>query len=264
MKALTKFLCVIAIIAISYMDLKIIVDYKIVKPAEKYGVVQEKKTVARVLDLSKNQPEEVFGPSFEEEEISQEELEKEVQRIIEQTKLEAEKENMASSETIEIEDDIQEDYEEPVEEVQEEIQEEPEPEIEPEPESEPINYGAAGDVVSTALEYVGWDYVSGGSSPETGFDCSGFTKYIYGLYGIELNRVSGDQAYNGTPVEREDLQPGDLLLFSYYGSENIGHSGIYIGDGQMVHAANSSRGVTIDTIESGYYNNNYVTARRLY
>ena len=249
-----KALCVIAIIAISYMDLKIVIDYKVVGPTEKYAATQQTKTVAKVLDFSKNQPEEVFGPSFEEKaEISQEELEKEVQRIVQESKQEAEKENLASSETVQIEEET---YEDPIEETPEETYEES---IE-----EPVNYPIAGDIVSTALEYVGWDYVSGGSSPETGFDCSGFTKYIYGLFGIYLNRVSGDQAYNGVPVEREDLRPGDLLLFSYYGSENIGHSGIYIGDGQMVHAANSQRGVTIDTIESGYYNNNYVTARRLY
>ena len=257
MKAFIKFLCVIAIVAISFMDLKIIVDYKIVQPTEKYAAVGQKKTVAKVLDFSKNQPEEVFGPSFEEkEEISQEELEKEAQKIVEQAKLEAEQEKMAAAEIAKVE--------EASEEAVEEVQEEPQEENYYEPETEPANFAAADDVVSTALEYVGWDYVSGGSSPETGFDCSGFTKYIYGLFGIYLNRVSGDQAENGIPVEREDLQPGDLLLFSYYGSDSIGHSGIYIGDGQMVHAANSQRGVTIDTIESGYYNNNYVTARRLY
>ena len=251
MDTFKKALCVIAIIAISYMDLKIVIDYKVVGPTEKYAATQQTKTVAKVLDFSKNQPEEVFGPSFEEKaEISQEELKKEVQKIVQESKQEAEKENLASSETVQIEEET---YEEPVEE-----------ETYEESSDEPVNYPIAGDIVSTALEYVGWDYVSGGSSPETGFDCSGFTKYIYGLFGIYLNRVSGDQAYNGVPVEREDLRPGDLLLFSYYGSENIGHSGIYIGDGQMVHAANSQRGVTIDTIESGYYNNNYVTARRLY
>jgi len=98
MKAFIKFLCVIAIITISFMDLKIIVDYKIVKPTEKYSAVMQKKTAARVMDFSKNQPEEVFGPSFEEkEEINQEEIEKEVQKIVEQAKLEAEKEKLASS-----------------------------------------------------------------------------------------------------------------------------------------------------------------------
>ena len=60
------------------------------------------------------------------------------------------------------------------------------------------------------------------------------------------------------------MRPGDLVLFSYYGSESIGHSGIYIGNGQFVHAANSSRGVVTDTLESGYYLENYVTARRLF
>ena len=70
--------------------------------------------------------------------------------------------------------------------------------------------------------------------------------------------------YHRTPISKENLQPGDLLLFSYYGSDSIGHTGIYIGDGQFIHAANSSRGIVKDTIESGYYLDNYVAARRLY
>ena len=86
---------------------------------------------------------------------------------------------------------------------------------------------------------------------------------MYGEHGISIARVSGDQAANGTPISKEELQPGDLVLFSYYGSDSIGHSGIYIGDGNFVHAANSNRGVVVDTLESGYYLDNYVTARRL-
>ena len=61
-------------------------------------------------------------------------------------------------------------------------------------------------------------------------------------------------------VDRSNLQPGDLVMF---GKSGINHVGIYIGGGQIVHAANPSRGVTIDTITSGYYNNNYVGARRV-
>lgn len=264
MKFLWKPITILIIIAIGFTDLKMIVDYEIIRPLEKENAVTKTKTAARILDLSDAQPEEVFGPSFEEKEevqeeaqIDQEEIEKEVQKIVDQAKLE----ELEAQENVIDETPA----EEIVEEVTEEVIETPQEEAQETTENTVVETGSlASDIVSTALQYEGWNYVSGGSSPETGFDCSGFTKYIFGLFGIYLNRVSGDQADNGTPVERGDLQPGDLLLFSYYGSDSIGHSGIYIGNGQMIHAANSSRGVTIDTIESGYYDDNYVTARRLY
>lgn len=114
-------------------------------------------------------------------------------------------------------------------------------------------------VVDTAMSYIGNKYVYGGSTP-SGFDCSGFTSYIYKQYGVNLNRTAAGQYSNGTEVSREDLQAGDLVMF---GKSGINHVGIYIGDGQIVHAANPSRGVTTDTIDSGYYNNNYVGARRV-
>lgn len=114
-------------------------------------------------------------------------------------------------------------------------------------------------VVETAMSYIGSKYVYGGSTP-SGFDCSGFTSYIYKQYGVNLNRTAAGQYSNGTEVERSELQAGDLVMF---GKSGINHVGIYIGNGQIVHAANPSRGVTTDTINSGYYNNNYVGARRV-
>lgn len=122
---------------------------------------------------------------------------------------------------------------------------------------------AAGSVVDVAKNYIGYNYVSGGASPSTGFDCSGFTKYVYGQCGITLSRTSSAQAINGTAVDKSNLQPGDLLLFHYYGSSSVGHVGIYVGDGQFIHAANAKKGVVYDTINSGYYADNYAGARRL-
>lgn len=118
------------------------------------------------------------------------------------------------------------------------------------------------DIVSIATQYLGNKYVSGGSSPESGFDCSGFTQYVYNQCGISLSRASSTQANNGTPVDKSELQPGDLLLFHYYGGSSIGHVGIYTGNGQFIHAANAQRGVVYDTINSGYYAENYAGARR--
>ena len=126
--------------------------------------------------------------------------------------------------------------------------------------SNAVTSGKGATVVETAKKYLGYKYVYGGSSPSTGFDCSGFTSYIFKLHGVTLNRTAAGQYNNGTNVEKANLQPGDLLMF---GKSGINHVGIYLGGGMMIHAANKSRGVTTDTINSGYYFNNYVGARRV-
>lgn len=119
--------------------------------------------------------------------------------------------------------------------------------------------GKGATVVSTARNYIGSKYVYGATGPSS-FDCSGFTQYVFKLHGVSLNRTAAAQYSNGVAVDRSNLQPGDLVMF---GKSGINHVGIYIGGGQIVHAANPSRGVTIDTITSGYYNTNYVGARRV-
>jgi len=118
------------------------------------------------------------------------------------------------------------------------------------------------NVVQVAQGYLGNKYVSGGTTP-AGFDCSGFTQYVYAQCGKSISRTSYTQANEGTAVSKSDLQPGDLLLFHYNGSSSIGHVGIYVGNGQFIHAANAKRGVVYDTINSGYYATNYAGARRL-
>ena len=123
---------------------------------------------------------------------------------------------------------------------------------------QPASAGTS-SVVAKAKQYIGSRYVYGGSTP-SGFDCSGFTSYVYKQFGVALNRTAAGQFGNGVAVSKSQLQSGDLVMF---GKSGINHVGIYIGGGQMVHAANPSRGVTIDTINSGYYANNYVGARRV-
>ena len=115
------------------------------------------------------------------------------------------------------------------------------------------------DVLAYAMQFVGYPYVYEGSST-SGFDCSGFTQYVYKHFGVTLNRTAAAQSSNGTAVSRSNLQPGDLVMFG----SPINHVGIYAGGGRIVHAANPSRGVTTDTINSGYYNTNYVCARRIF
>jgi cell wall-associated NlpC family hydrolase len=122
----------------------------------------------------------------------------------------------------------------------------------------------AAALVEYALSFVGCSYVFGATGPNS-FDCSGFTQYVYAHFGYTINRVADDQVNNGVAVDFANLQPGDLVCFSntYSSSDWITHVGIYIGDGKMVHAANSRRGVTVDTITSGYYYSHYAAARRI-
>ena len=121
--------------------------------------------------------------------------------------------------------------------------------------------GKGSTVVGTARKYLGSSYVYGASGPSS-FDCSGFTSYVFKLHGVGLSRTAQGQYSNGTSVSRSDLQPGDLVMFGSSAS-SINHVGIYIGGGQIIHAANPSKGVTTDSITSGYYNNKYVGARRV-
>lgn len=127
--------------------------------------------------------------------------------------------------------------------------------------TEAVSSGKGSTVVATAKNYIGSKYVYGATGP-TSFDCSGFTSYVYKLHGISLNRTAQAQYSNGTSVSRGNLQPGDLIMFGSSAS-SINHVAIYIGNGNIVHAANPSRGVTIDSINSGYYDKNYVGARRI-
>ena len=117
--------------------------------------------------------------------------------------------------------------------------------------------GTGSSVVSYANQFIGCRYVYGGTTT-AGFDCSGFTQFVYKNFGVNLNRTAAAQYSNGTAVT--DLQAGDLVMF---GKSGINHVGIYIGGGTFIHAANPSKGVTTDSLNSGYYNNNYVGARRI-
>ena len=116
-------------------------------------------------------------------------------------------------------------------------------------------------IVDFAMQYLGYNYTWGGTSPSTGFDCSGFTTYVYGHFGIQLNRVACDQARNGVAVDVSALQPGDLLCF-YSSSDYIGHVGIYIGNNKFIHSSTYTTGVIISEL-SGYYDTRGFIARRV-
>lgn len=149
--------------------------------------------------------------------------------------------------------------EEPKEEQQEQQQEEPQQQEQQTP-SYPTNSSAVETVVNAALAQVGKPYVWASSNPSVGFDCSGLTSYAFRQAGININRIAADQYSNGTPVSKDNLVRGDLVFFSYGGG--IGHVGLYIGNGQFVHAANYSTGVIVSNL-NGYYSNVYAGAVRV-
>ena len=135
--------------------------------------------------------------------------------------------------------------------------------VEPKPEPETTTGTTGVAVVEYAKQYLGYKYVSGGASPSKGFDCSGFTQYVYKHFGITLNRSSKDQIKNGVAVDRNNLQVGDLVLFNNDANTAIGHVGIYVGGDNFIHASNPSDGVKITSLSTGYYKTRYVGARRV-
>ena len=124
---------------------------------------------------------------------------------------------------------------------------------------------AGADIVAYAKKYLGYNYVLGGESPKSGFDCSGFTKYVYNHFGYTLSRTSKAQAKNGKEVAKSDLQPGDIIIFKNQSLTAIGHVGIYVGNNKIIHASEPGIGVVITDMDArGYnYNKRYVTARRI-
>ena len=116
-------------------------------------------------------------------------------------------------------------------------------------------------LVRTALSLRGSRYVWRGVS-RSGFDCSGFTRYVYHKYGITLPHSSAAQSGIGRPVSRDELRPGDLVFFHTRG-RRIGHVALYVGNNRIVHAATYGKGVREDSLSSGYYNNRYRCARRV-
>jgi hypothetical protein len=124
-----------------------------------------------------------------------------------------------------------------------------------------VNAGEREDLVATAKKYIGIKYAWGGTSPSTGFDCSGFTSYVFKQYDVTLPRMTADQFNGGTAVKKADLEQGDLVFFTTY-KAGASHAGIYVGSGNFIHAS-SSKGITISSINDPYYwGSRYLGARR--
>lgn len=120
------------------------------------------------------------------------------------------------------------------------------------------------EVVNYAKQYLKCKYVYGASGPST-FDCSGFTMYVFKHFGISLSHSATAQSKKGTYVAKENLQPGDLVFFKDYQTmDGIGHCGIYVGDGNFIHASSGTGYcVKLSTLLTGSYNTRYSTARRI-
>ena len=115
------------------------------------------------------------------------------------------------------------------------------------------------DLVDYAKSFLGTRYVWGGASP-SGFDCSGFTMYVYAHFGYRMSHGASDQLYAFTRVSTAERLAGDLVFFSYGGGD-ISHVGIYLGGGAFIHAT-SNGGVKISYFD-GYYSSTYVGAVRI-
>ena len=119
----------------------------------------------------------------------------------------------------------------------------------------PARYGG---VVAIAMQYLGIPYRWGGSSPGSGFDCSGFTMYVFAQLGVSLPHHAATQFGYGSPVPKDQLQAGDLVFFN-----GLGHMGIYIGDGYFIHAPHTGDVVKISSLNEVSYLRTYMGAKRL-
>ncbi len=119
-------------------------------------------------------------------------------------------------------------------------------------------------LIELSKQYIGTPYVYGGMSPQ-GFDCSGFVKYCYSLMGVELNRVARDQALNGIEVPVDQMLPGDIICFAdSVGGSQIGHSGLYVGNGYFIHSPRTGYTVEIVSLSETSYGNRIKNVRRVF
>ena len=128
-------------------------------------------------------------------------------------------------------------------------------------------YAGAGDarlrqeILRTAERFLGVPYRWGGESTTEGFDCSGLTMVVYRLNGLDLPRTSADQWRAGRPVDRDEMDRGDLVFFATRGGSRISHVGIYLGGDLFLHAPRRGTVIQTDSLAGDYYRSRYVGAR---
>ena len=123
------------------------------------------------------------------------------------------------------------------------------------------NVGLREEIVTAAKRYVGVPYRWGGESPATGFDCSGLTMVVYRINGLNLPRSSRQQWKVGKPIDRRQLQKGDLVFFATAGGNKISHVGIYAGRDIFLHAPGRGRRIQTSSLSSKYFRTRYIGAR---
>jgi len=116
-------------------------------------------------------------------------------------------------------------------------------------------------LVQTAREFIGVPYLWGGTSPETGFDCSGLAMTVYQLNGLDLPRHSATQYDAGNPIDKKNLQKGDLVFFATNGDGKVSHVGIYIGNGRFIHAPSRGKNIRIESMSCNFFARRFIGAR---
>ncbi len=116
-------------------------------------------------------------------------------------------------------------------------------------------------LVGTAESFLGVPYLWGGATPENGFDCSGLAMAVYEYNGFALPRTSHEQFAAGAPVDRDDLQPGDLVFFSGPANGKVTHVGIYTGNGRFIHAPGRGKVICSDNLSRDYFAKRFTGAR---
>lgn len=134
------------------------------------------------------------------------------------------------------------------------------PETAEEPTAEELAAQEGQAAANMCFAFIGWNYKYGGKTPETGFDCSGLVYYIYEQLGYRLERVANAQAKQGILIEKENMQPGDVLCFGAPGY--CSHVGIYVGQGYYIHAMGAEYGVVASAIDDPYLKRPQYEVRR--
>lgn len=118
-------------------------------------------------------------------------------------------------------------------------------------------------LLAVAMKLRDTRYVRGGRDPATGFDCSGFVRYVFShAVGLQLPRNSAAQFLAGFKVQRADMQPGDLVFFRTHGKHRISHVGIYISNGRFIHSPSAGKSVEISSLSEGYWAKRFAGAKR--
>jgi len=118
-------------------------------------------------------------------------------------------------------------------------------------------------LIAMAMKLRDIRYVRGGHNPATGFDCSGFVRYVFAhAIGMQLPTNSASQFLAGLKVKRADMKPGDLVFFHTHGRRRISHVGIYIADGQFIHSPTTGKSVQISSLDEAYWAKHFVGAKR--